>query len=146
MAARLTEDDVALLREAQLAHVASTMPDGAPQVTPVWVDTDGQAILVNVVQGMQKHKHLLRDPRVAVSVADRENPFRVLIVRGKAELVEEGAEEHIDALAKKYLGVETYPNRRPGQRRIIARIAVTSRFDLSKAVSDEEWQRLGKDD
>jgi PPOX class probable F420-dependent enzyme len=138
----LSPDEIALLKEPQMAHVATVMPDGSPQVTPMWVDTDGESVIVNTVVGHVKHKNMLRDPRVAVSVTDRNNPFRALILRGVAELVEEGAEDHIDMLSQKYLGIASYPNRRPGYPRIMARITITSKFDLSAALSQQEWDRL----
>jgi PPOX class probable F420-dependent enzyme len=138
----LTDDEVALLQERQMATIATVMSDGSPQATPVWVDTDGEAIIFNTVKGHVKHRNLLRDPRVAVSVYDATNPFRTLIARGVCELIEEGAEAHIDQLAKKYLDLDEYPNRRPGQERIIGRVTLTSKFDLFAAVSTQEWDNL----
>lgn len=124
----LTEDDIALLSEPQLAHVAVIDADGVPHVTPVWVDTDGENILFNTAVGRRKYDSIVRDPRVAVSVVDKANDYRTLWVQGSAEVVEEGADEHIDKLARKYLGKDSYPFRKAGERRVIVRIAPTSKL------------------
>jgi len=119
---RLTEDQVALLREKVLAHVATIMPDGSPQVTPVWVDTDGEAVLFNTAKGRLKHRNLSRDPRVAISITDRNDDYRTVVIRGRAELIDEGADELIDRLAKKYRGLDRYPFRQPGEERVTVRV------------------------
>ena len=108
--AQLTDDQVALLREKVLAHVATVMPDGSPQVTPVWVDTDGEAVLFNTAKGRLKHRNLSRDPRVAISITDRNDDYRTVVIRGGAELIDEGADELIDRLAKKYRGLTATPS------------------------------------
>jgi PPOX class probable F420-dependent enzyme len=118
----LSDDQIALLREPVLAHLGTTMPDGSPQVTPVWVDTDGEAILLNTAKGRVKHRNIQRDPRVAVSLTDRQDDHHTVVVRGRAELIDEGAEEHIDRLARKYLGQDRYPGRQPGMERVTIRI------------------------
>jgi PPOX class probable F420-dependent enzyme len=118
----LTDEDLALLAEPQLAHVATVEPDGSPHVTPVWVDTDGEHIIFNTAKGRVKYENIRRNPEVAVSVVDKENDFRTLWVKGTAELVDEGADAHIDRMAKKYLGQDTYPFRRAGEERVIVRI------------------------
>jgi PPOX class probable F420-dependent enzyme len=118
----LSDDDVALLEEPQLAHVATTFPDGRPQVTPVWIDTDGEAVLFNTAKGRVKHRNIEHNPWVAISVTDRNDDYRVVVVRGRAEFVEEGADAHIDKLAKKYLGADSYPFRRPDETRVIVRV------------------------
>ena len=122
MADKLSEDQVALLQGDQIAHLASVMADGSPHVTPVWVDSDGEVILCNIFKGGVKYRNLSRDPRVAISVTDKQNNYRTVVARGRAELIEEGADEHIDKLAKKYLGVDKYPMRSPGMVRVIVRI------------------------
>jgi PPOX class probable F420-dependent enzyme len=91
-------------------------------VTPVWVDVDGDDILVNTLKGRLKDRNLRRDQRVAISIPDPETPTVALIVRGTAELTEEGALEHTDELAKKYLGEDTYPWHQPGDERVLIRI------------------------
>ncbi|WP_036373823.1 PPOX class F420-dependent oxidoreductase [Micromonospora sp. ATCC 39149] len=124
----LTEEDLALLAEPQLAHVATIEPDGSPHVTPVWVDTDGEHIVFNTAKGRQKYTNIQRNPVVAVSVADKANDFRTLWIKGTAEFVEEGADAHIDRMAKKYLGQDTYPFRKPGEVRVIVRITPTQKL------------------
>jgi PPOX class probable F420-dependent enzyme len=119
---QLTDDQVALLRERVLAHVATVMPDGSPHVTPVWVDTDGEAVLFNTAKGRLKYRNLSRDPRIAISVTDRNDDYRTMVIRGRAELIEEGADDHIDRLAKKYRGLDRYPNRQPGEQRVTVRV------------------------
>ncbi|MEU5939539.1 PPOX class F420-dependent oxidoreductase [Micromonospora sp. NPDC047548] len=124
----LTDEDLALLSEAQLAHVATVEADGTPHVTPVWVDTDGEHIVFNTAKGRQKYTNIERNPAVAVSVVDKADDFRTLWVKGTAELVIEGADEHIDRMAKKYLGQDTYPFRQPGEERVIVRITPTQKL------------------
>jgi len=105
------------------AGLATLMPDGSPQVTPVWIDCDDRYVLVNTAVGRQKDKNLQRDKRVAVMLVDPDNPYRYLEVRGSvAERTQEGADEHIDKLAKRYLGKDVYPFRRPGEQRVLYKI------------------------
>lgn len=122
MVATLTEEDIALLEEPQIAAVATLNADGSAQLTPVWVDTDGTAVLFNTARGRVKHRNIERNPAVSILVVDKANPYRWLSVRGMAEVSEEGADAHIDKLAKKYLGVESYPNRTEGEVRVIVRV------------------------
>ena len=97
-----------LFSKKSFANVATLMKDGSPQVTPVWVDYDGEYILINTSKGRQKMNNIIRDPRIALSIQDPDNPYRKLIVRGRVvEKTEQGADEHIDKLAKKYTGAET---------------------------------------
>jgi PPOX class probable F420-dependent enzyme len=124
----LTADDIALLNEPQLAHVATVDADGTPHVTPVWVDTDGEHILFNTAKGRQKYLNMARNPVVAVSVVDKADDFRTLWVKGTAEFVTEGADEHIDRMAKKYLNQDAYPWRRPGEERVIVRVTPTEKL------------------
>ncbi len=124
----LTEEDLTLLSEPQLAHVATIEADGAPHVTPVWVDTDGEHIVFNTAKGRQKYVNIARYPVVAVSIVDKANDYRTLWVKGRAELVTEGADEHIDRMAQKYLGQDTYPFRQPGEERVIVRITPTEKL------------------
>jgi len=122
MTKKLSAQEIDLLREPQIANVATVMPDGTPQVTPVWIDTDGENVLFNTSKGRVKHRNLVRNPKVAISVVDKNDPYRTLIVRGTAQFVDEGADAHIDALAKKYLGVDTYPGHRADEQRVIVRV------------------------
>jgi len=98
-----------LLREPSHCYLTTLMPDGSPQLTQVWVDTDGQHIVINSVRGHQKIRNIERDPRVAVTVADSQAPSRYFGVRGRvSNVTETGAAEHIDQLAQRYLG-KPYP-------------------------------------
>jgi PPOX class probable F420-dependent enzyme len=118
---RISAGGVKLLQEPQLAHFVTLMADGSPQVTPVWVDVepDGSAVLINTAEGRVKARNVERDNRVAVSVADAANAWRFVLVRGTiVERRHEGADDHIDRLAFKYLGKETYPFRREGEQRV----------------------------
>ena len=112
-----------LFSKKSFANVATVMKDGSPQVTPVWVDYDGEYILINTAKGRQKMNNLERDPRIALAIQDPDNPYRKLIVRGiVVEETEQGADVHIDKLAKKYTGVDTYQNCVPGMVRMIVKI------------------------
>ena len=123
MAVSLSDAVRKLLEGRNFAHVATLMPDGSPQVTAVWVDYDGQHILVNTAEGRRKPDNLRRDPRVAISIASQENPYAWAMIRGRvAELIHEGADEHIDKLAKKYMGQDRYPFHRPDEQRVIVKI------------------------
>jgi PPOX class probable F420-dependent enzyme len=114
-----------LLKEKKaFANLATLNADGSPQVTPVWVDFDGTHVLVNTAKGRVKTKNLEREPRVALSIADPENPYRYLGIQGRvAQMTESGADAHIDKMAKKYMGKDTYPFRAPGEKRVIVKIA-----------------------
>lgn len=104
-------------------QLATLMKDGSPQVTPVWVDFDGQFVRVNSAKGRVKDNNVRRNPRVAISLQDPDNPYRYIQVRGTVEEVtESGADDHIDLLAKKYLGKDKYPFRQPGEVRVIYKI------------------------
>jgi PPOX class probable F420-dependent enzyme len=112
-----------LFAKKAFAHLATVGRDGAPQSTPVWVDYDGTHVRFNTARGRVKDRNLQRNPNVALSILDPENPYRYLQVRGRvAEMTEQGADAHIDALAKKYLGQDTYPFRRPGEVRVIVKV------------------------
>lgn len=109
-----------LFDKKAFAHLATLMPDGQPQVTPVWCELDGQHVVVNSAKGRQKDRNMRRDPRVTVTISDPENPYRYLEVRGRvAEITEEGADDHIDRLTKKYLGQDKYPYRQPDEVRVV---------------------------
>ena len=96
---------VELLRLPSPCYLATLMPDGSPQVTQTWVDTDGEHVLINTVQGFQKDKNITRDPRVSLNVSDPANPSRYYEVRGRVTAsTTEGGAEHIEALAQRYLG------------------------------------------
>lgn len=120
--ATLDDQQSQLLLDKNFASVATLRADGTAHVTPVWVDYDGDAVVFNTAIGRAKEKHLRRDPRVAIEVYNAENPYQYVSVSGNAELTEEGADEHIDKLAKKYMDVDRYPGRAPGERRVIVRV------------------------
>ena len=106
------------------AQLATLNADGSPQVTPVWVDYDGTHLLVNTARGRVKTKNLERNPRVAVSISDPENPYRYVGIQGRVvEMTEKGGDAHIDKMAKKYLNKDSYPFRQPGEVRVIVKIA-----------------------
>jgi PPOX class probable F420-dependent enzyme len=112
-----------LLTKKAFASLATIMPDGSPQVTPVWFDFDGGYIRINSAKGRVKDRNMRRNGRVALAILDPENPYRYLAIRGRVEEISEaGADDHIDSLAKKYLGQDRYPNRRPDEVRVTYRI------------------------
>jgi PPOX class probable F420-dependent enzyme len=121
--ASVPAEAVYLLEGRHIAHLATINADGSPQVTPVWIDHEGATILINTATGRVKAKNLERDPRVAISIVDAENPYRPLTIRGRvAGISEEGADEHIDRLSKRYIDEDPYPYRRPGEERLLVRI------------------------
>lgn len=109
-----------ILEKKSFAHLATLMPDGTPQVSPVWVDYVDGKILVNSARGRRKDKNLQHDPRVALSVTDPDNPYRALMIRGRVVgITTDGADAHIDKMAKKYMGQDKYPYRQPGEVRVV---------------------------
>ena len=118
-----SETSRAIFAKNVLAHVASLSPDGAPNVTPVWVELDGDDIVINTALGRAKARNLAADDRVAVSLTDPDDPYVVIAVRGTVVgFTTAGADEVIDRLAKKYLDVDSYPYRREGEIRVTVRI------------------------
>jgi PPOX class probable F420-dependent enzyme len=113
-----------LTTKKAFAQLATLNPDGSPQVTPVWVDFDGTHVLINTAKGRVKAKNLAREPRVAISLSDPDNPYRYLGIQGRVvEMTETGGDAHIDKMAKKYFDKDTYPYRAPGEVRVIVKIA-----------------------
>lgn len=107
-----------------LACLGTVMPSGAPQVTPVWFDFDGKYFRVNSAKGRVKDRNMRRNPAVSLAIVDPANPYRYLGVQGRVvEITEQGADAHIDSLAKKYLGKDRYPFRQAGEVRVIYKIA-----------------------
>ena len=105
------------------AHIATVGKDGTPQVTPVWLDFDNGLIRFNTARGRVKERNLRANPNVALAIQDPDNPYRYVQIRGRVtEMTEEGADAHIDALAKKYLGQDRYPFRQPGEVRLMVKI------------------------
>ena len=116
----------ALIARPVLASLATLNPDGSPQITPLWVDLDSDDVVFNTAQGRKKARNLERDSRVAVTVIDPDDQYNVVAFQGTvSDVTTEGADAHIDAMAKKYLGVDTYPMRREGE----VRVRVTVRTD-----------------
>ena len=124
MAEQLPEKYADLLTSKKaFANLGTLNADGSPQVTPVWVDYDGKHVRINSARGRQKDKNIARDPRVSLAIQDPENPYRYLEIRGKVvEATEKGADDHINSLAKKYLGKDVYPFRQPGEKRVLYKI------------------------
>jgi len=121
----LTDRDKEIFEGKNFAHLVTLMPDGSPHVSPVWVDVEGNLIRVNSAEGRVKTNNVRRDPRVALSIYDESDPYGgVVLVRGSVkDLVHEGAKDHIDKLAKKYIGQDEYPWLKPGEQRVILEIA-----------------------
>jgi PPOX class probable F420-dependent enzyme len=112
-----------LLEGQHFAHIATLKEDGSPQVSPVWIGHEGALITFNTAEGRLKTDNLKRDPRVAISIVNQENPYEHLLIQGKVtEITSDGADEDIDALAKRYMGVDEYPLRQPGEQRVIVKI------------------------
>jgi PPOX class probable F420-dependent enzyme len=123
MSAVIPDNFRELFHKKAFAHLATMMKDGTPQVTPVWCDFDGTHVIINSAKGRTKDKNMRRNPNVALSIQDPDNPYRYIAVRGKVvDITESGADDHIDRMAKKYRGVDKYPNRAPGEVRVIYKI------------------------
>lgn len=119
----IPESFLDLFSKRAFADLATLMPDGSPQVTPVWVDLIDGHIIVNSAVGRLKDRNVRRDPRVAVAISDPDNPYRHLAIRGRVvEVTQNGADDHINKMAKKYLGKDVYPFRQPGEQRVIYKI------------------------
>jgi len=113
-----------LLESRALANLVTLMPDGSPQVTPMWFEFDGAHIVVNAARGKVKDHNMRRDVRVAVLITDPDNAYRYIQIRGRVvEISEKGADESIDRLSQKYLGLEEYPDREHDEVRVMYRIA-----------------------
>lgn len=120
----LTAKAIELLNKPSTCYIATVMPDGSPQFTQVWVETDGTDVLINTVEGFQKLRNVARDPRVAVAVSDPDDPRAYLQIRGEVvETTTEGARAHIDRLSQKYFGRDYQPWNGVEQQRVIVRIA-----------------------
>ncbi len=125
MPAKIPEAFRDLLTTPSFAALATLNADGSPQVSPVWFDTEGENLVVNSARGRVKDKNLRRDSRVALSIQDPANPYRYLGLQGRVVgITEEGADAHIDRMAKKYLGKDKYPFRQPGEVRVLYKIAI----------------------
>ena len=125
MAVKIPEALRKILEDKAYGHVITKNPSGSPQVSMVWVDVDGDDLLFNTNDARKKALNLKRDPRVVVAVQDRNNPQSYAIFFGKAKSITNDANNaHIDKLAKRFLGLEKYQSRVPGEQRVVVRIAV----------------------
>jgi PPOX class probable F420-dependent enzyme len=123
--ARLSGAQRAFIQDNPFVGTVTTLrADGSPHSTVVWVDTDGDAVRFNTARHRVKAKHVLRDPRVSITVIDPQDAYRWVGLTGTAELIDEGADAHIDSLAKKYLGADSYPFRNAEEQRVTVRITV----------------------
>ena len=128
----MSADVVELFKGKNFAFVATLSKNGSPQITPTWIDIEDGIIVINTAEGRTKHKNVSRDPRVAISVIDQKNPYNMVTVKGKViEQTNTGADEHIDKLAKKYLGVDKYPFRAPSEKRIILKVHPEKIFHMA---------------
>jgi PPOX class probable F420-dependent enzyme len=120
-----------LLKDKNFAFLGTIMKDGRPQVSPVWIDVDNGLILINTAEGRIKHRNLSRDPRVSISLVDRNSPYSMVTIQGKVvDQTFNGADDHIDKLAKKYLDVDKYPAHSPSVKRVIVKIKPDKIFYL----------------
>jgi PPOX class probable F420-dependent enzyme len=116
-----------LFQKKAFGQLATLMSDGSPHVAPVWVDFDGQNVIVNTAKGRVKDRNMRRDPRVSIDLLDPDNPYRHLSIRGRVtDVTEDGADAHIDKMTKKYLGQDKYPYRGNGEVRVLYKIAPES--------------------
>ncbi len=119
--------DLVQEKKKSFAHIATVMPDGSPQVTPVWFDMAGGKVRVNTARGRVKERNMKKGSRVALSIMDPENPYRYIQIRGTVvNVTEHGGDQHIDSLAKKYLGQDKYPFRTASEVRVIYEIEPSS--------------------
>lgn len=120
-----------IIQKNSFAFLATLMKDGSPHVSPVWIDIVDNIILINTAKGRIKQRNVSRDPRVSISLIDDENPYSMVTIRGKViDQTSNGADEHIDKLAKKYLNTERYPGHSPNLKRVILRIKPEKIFYL----------------
>jgi PPOX class probable F420-dependent enzyme len=135
-----------LIESKAYANVATLMPDGSPHVVQTWVDHDGDIVLINTNEGSQKHRNAVRNPKIALDVCDPADPAKMAMIRGRViEVTSDGADEHIDRMAKKYLGVEKYPMRNPGMRRVFIKIEPTHVVaPFEDSASWKEWNARQK--
>jgi len=121
---QLTEGQRKFLENPFVGTITDLRPDGSPHSTIVWVDVDDNGVSFNTAYGRAKPRYIALDSRVALTVVDPQDPYRWLSLSGTATLVDDGADAHIDRLAKKYIGADSYPFRQPGEQRVSVRIAV----------------------
>ncbi len=128
-----------LLKGKNLVFIATLMKDGSPQLSPVWADYEDGFVMVNTAEGRIKHKNVLNDTRVAVSVVANENPLGMTTIRGKVvEILPDYDYVHINKLTKKYMGIENYPFRREGEKRIVFKIKPDKVFVLPELKMNQD--------
>ena len=128
-----------LFKDKNLVFIATVMKDGSPQVSPVWGDYEDDHIMINTAEGRIKHKNVLNDPRVAVSVVSQNNPLDMTTVKGKVvEIIPDYDYIHINKLTKKYLGMDNYPFKREGEKRIVFKIKPENVFVLPDLPMNQE--------
>ena len=136
---KLDDRIIKLFKERNLVFIATIMKDGSPQLSPVWADMEDGHVLVNTAEGRIKHKNVLRDPRVAISVVDNNNPLNMTTMRGKViEIIPDYQYQHANRLTKKYMGKDKYPFRQPGEKRIIFKILPEKVYVLPKLKMSQE--------
>jgi PPOX class probable F420-dependent enzyme len=139
--AQLSAASKDFLAKPYLAHIATVSSSGRPQLSVVWVDSDGDDIVFNTAEGRAKARNLHDNPSVAVSVLDPNDNYNLLLVQGTVVAMEhEGADEHIDFLAKKYLGAESYPFRNPAEQRVKVRIRPDKVLSEPRAEGEAEGE------
>jgi PPOX class probable F420-dependent enzyme len=132
MAAAIPDEAKHLFENKDFAHVATINPDGTPQVSAVWIAMDGDLITFNTAEGRVKTKNLHANPNVAISIHAQDNPYENLNVQGKVvEMTQDGADEDIDALAKRYMDADSYPFRQPGEERVLVKIQPEKVFHMA---------------
>jgi PPOX class probable F420-dependent enzyme len=124
MAVKIPDSLKKILEDKAYGHVLTFNAKGNPEVTMVWLDVEGDEVLFNTAEGRRKPDNIRRDPRVIVSVQDRNNPQTYAVFHGKARVTDTNGDAHIDKLAKRFLGADKYPYRQPGEKRLVIRIAV----------------------
>jgi len=124
MAVKIPDSLKKVLEDKAYGHVLTYNAKGNPEITMVWIDVEGDEVLFNTAEGRRKPDNIRRDPRVIVSVQDRNNPQSYAVFHGKARVTDVNADAHIDKLARRFLGAEKYPYRQPGEKRVVVRIAV----------------------
>ena len=123
MVAKLSANAIRIIEGKNFASLATTMPDGSPHVTPMWIDHEGDMILMNTAEGRVKLRNIARDPRVSVAIIDHNNPYDRVVIQGRVVArINEGAEAHIDKLANKYTGANKYQMSTLGEKRVIIKI------------------------
>jgi PPOX class probable F420-dependent enzyme len=121
---KLTDSARKMLEGKNFVYIATVNPDGTPQVTPTWVDTDGNFVLINTAIGRVKHRNVKKNPHVALAITDQANPYNLILIKGKVvdQVTGRVADDHIDKMAKKYQGLDKYPHRSQGEKRVLLKI------------------------